>query len=253
MANGALSRNARGDALPMAVGLALVAGAGMAIAALANRRPAHRTLDEGRREALAAYLHDHLGGADVALQVVERLRRTSTSADERMLFEWLYQEFHHDRATVESLLQRLGTSPASAKRIAGHVSGALLKFWRRRPRRSGTLSDVRGPGDRRPRQTVHVACAAVPASWSCGGGANVAGTGIRSAVAVGGDRRAATRAGSPDLRYNRGRLTLRKPAPIQQPSTVVGAHATMSCRFEKWSKASVSTKQTRRLAPSCCA
>ena len=128
MANGASPRGARGDALPMAAGLALVAGAGMAIAVLANRRPARRALDEVRREALVAYLHDHLGGADVALQVVERLRRTSTSVDDRMLFEWLYQQFDHDRATVESLVRRLGTSPASVKRIAGHVSGALLKF-----------------------------------------------------------------------------------------------------------------------------
>ena len=112
----------------MAVGLTLLAGAAVAIAALARRRPAHGEPDEVRHEALAAYLHDHLGGAEVAIQVVERLRRTSTSADERMFFEWLYRQLDQDREVVELLLQGLGASPMSAKRFAGHASGALLKF-----------------------------------------------------------------------------------------------------------------------------
>ena len=128
MANGALTRDGRGGPLPMAVGLTLLAGAAVAIAALARRRPAHGEPDEVRHEALAAYLHDHLGGAEVAIQVVERLRRTSTSADERMFFEWLYRQLDQDREVVELLLQGLGASPMSAKRFAGHASGALLKF-----------------------------------------------------------------------------------------------------------------------------
>jgi hypothetical protein len=128
MANQALSRNGRGGPLPMAVGLTLVAGAGVAIAALARRRPAHGDPGEIRHAALVAYLHDHLGGAEVAIQVVERLRRTSTSADDRMFFEWLYRHFDQDREVVESLLRRLGASPGTAKRVAGHASGGLLKF-----------------------------------------------------------------------------------------------------------------------------
>jgi hypothetical protein len=128
MANGALARDGRVGALPMAVGLTLVAGAGVVIAALARRRPRYDEPDEVRHEALAAYLHDHLGGAEVAIQVVERLRRTSTSADERMLFEWLYRQFDQDREEVEWLLRSLGASGAPAKRLAGHASGALLKF-----------------------------------------------------------------------------------------------------------------------------
>ena len=128
MANEALARDGRGGPLSIAVGLTLVVGAGAAIAALARRRPAYRALDEVRHEALAAYLHDHLGGAEVAIQVVERLRRTSSSADERTFFDWLYRQFDQDREVVESLVRRLGASPASAKRFAGHASGALLKF-----------------------------------------------------------------------------------------------------------------------------
>src|SRR5688500_20284383 len=88
MANGALARDRRVGALPMAVGLTLVAGAGVVIAALARRRPRYDEPDEVRHEALAAYLHDHLGGAEVAIQVVGRLRRTSTGADGRLPFAW---------------------------------------------------------------------------------------------------------------------------------------------------------------------
>ena len=128
MTNGRLSRDERGGHLPIAVGLTLMAGAGVAIARLARRRPAHDEADQVRHEALATYLHDHLGGAEVAIQVVERLRRTSTSSDEGVLFEWLYRQFDGDREVVEALLRSLGTSSPSAKRLAGHASGALLKF-----------------------------------------------------------------------------------------------------------------------------
>ena len=111
-----------------AFGLTLVAGAGVAIAALALRRTTHRDPDKGRPPELAAYLHDHLGGAEVAIQVVERLRRTATSAEQRLFFEWLYLQFDEDREAVKRLLTQLGASSMSAKRFAGHASGALLKF-----------------------------------------------------------------------------------------------------------------------------
>ena len=128
MTNGTVAGDSRGGPLPMALGLTMVVGAGVAIAALARRWPVDGSPDETGHEALSAYLHDHLGGAAVAVQVVERLRRTSTSADDRMLFEWLYRQFDQDREVVESVLQRLGASHTSAKRFAGHASGALLKF-----------------------------------------------------------------------------------------------------------------------------
>ena len=128
MASVSATQDGRGRHLQAALGLTMVVAAAVAMATLARRRPAQGWRAEARHDALAAYLHDHLGGADVAIQIVERLRRTSTSADERTLFEWLFREFEQDREVVRSLVTTLRTSPRSAKRLAGHASGALLKF-----------------------------------------------------------------------------------------------------------------------------
>ena len=128
MAIASAAQDGRGHHLPAALGLTIVVGAGVAIATLARRRSAQGGPAATRHEALGAYLHDHLGGAEVAIQIVERLRWTSTSADERTLFEWLFREFTQDREVVESLLTTLGLSPKSPKRLAGHASGSLLKF-----------------------------------------------------------------------------------------------------------------------------
>ena len=71
------------------------------------------------------YLHEHLTGADAAIRVVERLRRTQT--DERPLFDWLYNEFEADHQVVQAILRMLGASSGSPKRLLGQASGAVLK------------------------------------------------------------------------------------------------------------------------------
>ena len=129
MANVSVVRDEREGHLPIVVGLTMAVAGGVAIASLARRRAGRgRQAPANREAALAAYLHDHLGGAEVAIQVVERLRWTSTSADERLLFDWLYREFEQDRETVRSLVTMLGAIPTSAKQLAGHASGSILKF-----------------------------------------------------------------------------------------------------------------------------
>jgi hypothetical protein len=119
---------AHGKGLPLAIGLTMVASAGVVLGALSRRRPAVDRSAETRGDALVAYLHDHLGGAEVAIQVVDRLRRSATRADERALFEWLHHEFERDRGTVGWLIEALGASPRSTKRMVGYASGSLLKF-----------------------------------------------------------------------------------------------------------------------------
>jgi hypothetical protein len=79
-----------------------------------------------RRQALIAYLRDHLSGSDVAIRVVHRLVSTHRSADDRTLFRRLAKEFEEDRSVVRALLTQLGTSGRSIKRAAGFASGTVL-------------------------------------------------------------------------------------------------------------------------------
>lgn len=116
-----------GNTLPLALGMTVLAGAGLALAKLSRSR---RTISpEGqRREALVAYLHDHLGGAEAAIQVVDQLRRTSVTAHERQFFGWLHHELARDRDVAASVLEALGASLRSTKRLTGEASGSILKF-----------------------------------------------------------------------------------------------------------------------------
>ena len=90
-------------------------------------RPARRASPSTRRrQALIAYLRDHLSGSDVAVRVVHRLVSTDHSAADRPLFERLAREFEEDRSVVRAVLHELGASGRSIKRAAGVASGAVL-------------------------------------------------------------------------------------------------------------------------------
>jgi hypothetical protein len=79
-----------------------------------------------KRQALIAYLRDHLSGSDLALRVVQRLGSTHQGIEDGRLFRQLAQELEEDRSVVRSLLTRLGASGRSMKRVAGYASGAVL-------------------------------------------------------------------------------------------------------------------------------
>jgi len=91
-------------------------------------RPALRSSTSTRtREALIAYLRDHLSGSDVASRVVHRLASTHQSADDRTsLFRRLAKEFEEDRSVVRTVLAELGASGRSMKRAAGFAPGTVL-------------------------------------------------------------------------------------------------------------------------------
>ena len=110
--------------LPLAVLGAVAATAGLT-AYLA--RPTRRSGTSVQHRALVAYLHDHLGGSDVAFQVVDGLVWTAQSREDATLFRRLSNEFEEDRAVVRTLLTQLGASGRSIKRVAGYVSGAVLR------------------------------------------------------------------------------------------------------------------------------
>jgi hypothetical protein len=79
-----------------------------------------------RRQALIAYLREHLSGSDVAIRVVRRLVSTDKGAADRALFQRLAQEFAEDRAVVRAVLNELGASGRSIKRAVGVASGTVL-------------------------------------------------------------------------------------------------------------------------------
>jgi hypothetical protein len=102
---------------------------GLVFSMLALRQSKHRTPrpDVDKRRAFAAYLRDHLTGADAAIRMVERLREAKRGSLEGALFASLYDQFCEERAVVEALLAALGASPVSMKRLAGRAAGAALK------------------------------------------------------------------------------------------------------------------------------
>ena len=127
-----ISESARTDPTTAAMDAASFAIAGVvAVAALATylARPArHSSAADEKHQSLAAYLRDHLGGADAAIHVVRRLSARHDGTADGRLFRQLAEEFEQDRATVRALLAQLGASARSPKRVAGRASAALLAF-----------------------------------------------------------------------------------------------------------------------------
>ena len=102
---------------------------GLTFAFVALRRSTRGQRDEASdsRKALAAYLHEHLAGADTAIHMVEGLRDAYRGSPEAALFASLYEQFRDDRSVVEGILAELGYSLRSAKRFAGRVAGSALR------------------------------------------------------------------------------------------------------------------------------
>jgi hypothetical protein len=112
--------------LPLVLGVALVVALGAALGTVGRRKGlGERPRKAERHTALVTYLREHLSGADAAIRVVGRLRRTQTH--ERPLFDWLYKEFEGDHQVVQAILTRLGASSGSPKRLLGYASGSVLQ------------------------------------------------------------------------------------------------------------------------------
>ena len=122
----AISREAMTRGAPMLGALGIV---GLTVAALTLGRsrsgPHQQRVD--RQSAFAAYLHDHLTGADAAIQMVRRLRVAHRGTPEGGLFASLYEQFCEDRADVEALVADVPSPRLSIKRIAGRATGTVLQ------------------------------------------------------------------------------------------------------------------------------
>jgi hypothetical protein len=109
------------------LGAAVIVGIGVAAVTYGRDRSPRRDRNPGtRRAALAAYLREHLSGSDAAIAVVGRLRLTHAGSQEGRLFASLFDEFREERDVVRLLLEQIGASPLSVKRLAGQASGPVL-------------------------------------------------------------------------------------------------------------------------------
>lgn len=112
------------------LGAAVVVGLGVAAVTYSRQRsPSGRIhVRADKRANLAAYLREHLTGSDAAIQVVDRLRLVHAGTQEGRLFASLFDEFREERDVVRSLLEEIGGSPLSIKRLAGQAGGAMGQF-----------------------------------------------------------------------------------------------------------------------------
>ena len=117
-----LLETARDNPLAVLGAVAVTTG----LTAYLARPPRRSSTSTRKRQALIAYLRDHLSGSDMAIRVVHRLGSTHERAEDGMLFRRLSKELEEDRSVVRTLLMRLGASDRSIKRAAGHASGAVL-------------------------------------------------------------------------------------------------------------------------------
>ena len=61
-----------------------------------------------QRQALIAYLRDHLSGSDMAIRVVHRLGSTHQGTEDGTLFRRLSKEFEEDRSVVQDTADAAG-------------------------------------------------------------------------------------------------------------------------------------------------
>jgi hypothetical protein len=122
----------RGDTVPGRIHADVIGALGLvalgvgALVLQRSRSGGGQRLPDDRRRDLVAYLHDHLSGADAAIQVVDSLMRRG--AGEGTLFASLHEQFGEDRSAVVALLASLGASSRSVKRVAGRTAGGVLRM-----------------------------------------------------------------------------------------------------------------------------
>ena len=106
-------------------GAAVLVGLGVAAVTYARDRSAQRHGGaRAKGAALVTYLREHLSASDAAIEIVERLRLTHAGTQEGRLFASLFDEFREEREVVRLLLEQIGASPQSLKRLAGPASAS---------------------------------------------------------------------------------------------------------------------------------
>jgi hypothetical protein len=79
---------------------------------------------------LSAYLNDHLGGAVVAIEMLEHLENAHAERVNVAVLGRIRSEIEEDRRTLEGLMSRLGVTHSRTRRAAGWLAerGSRLKL-----------------------------------------------------------------------------------------------------------------------------
>lgn len=88
-------------------------------------------------EPLAIYINDHLGGAQIAVQVLEAMRDQHDDPAFREFAAELLPEVREDDRTVRSILEKIGSTPSAIKQAGGWL---LEKLGRLKLGHSGSTN-----------------------------------------------------------------------------------------------------------------
>ncbi len=79
-------------------------------------------------EALTIYLHDHLGAANFAIELVKTWRRDSPAGEFRTFATTLLQAITRDRATLRQIVRKIGAHRDKPKELAGWIAEKASRF-----------------------------------------------------------------------------------------------------------------------------
>jgi hypothetical protein len=89
-------------------------------------------------DPLATYLHDHLAGAVVAINLLEALRDQHAGEPLGQFAVGLLVEVEADRAALQGLAERVGAGPSGLKEATAWL-GEKVSRWKLRRRAAGGL------------------------------------------------------------------------------------------------------------------
>ncbi|MGQ0647049.1 MAG: hypothetical protein ACT4P7_05730 [Gemmatimonadaceae bacterium] len=78
--------------------------------------------------ALSTYLQDHLAGAEMALELLQRLSNDDPDSSVRTLSAELHGEIESDRVVLAHLAEELGVKPNAVKQAAAWVGEKFSRF-----------------------------------------------------------------------------------------------------------------------------
>jgi hypothetical protein len=77
---------------------------------------------------LATYVRDHLGGAKIAIQILEAMRDQHDDQKFRVFAEGLLEEVEADDHTLRLIAEKIGSGPSVAKQAGGWLLEKLARL-----------------------------------------------------------------------------------------------------------------------------
>ena len=79
-------------------------------------------------EPLVTYLNDHLGGAQIAVQLLEAMRDQHDDQDFRQFASVLLPEIQADDRTLRHIAEKIGSGPSAVKQVGGWILEKASRF-----------------------------------------------------------------------------------------------------------------------------